>query len=91
MIELLDNSAVIRNTQEMFELLQDLFVFARVKLSLMTALQLLNLEEKIIKHLYVRDIVDVNGQNGFNRFETLRVLTHCSVMDWVSLHFVLST
>lgn len=89
MFEFLDNSVVVSWTQEMLELSQHVFVLSWIKLHVLLALELLDLEEQLLEILGARDDIDVNGQECLDGLKALGVLAHGTVVNRVPLVLIL--
>jgi hypothetical protein len=88
-VEFLDNPLKISRAQQMFKFSQNSLVFTRVKFTLLTVFQNLNLEEKMQEISVCRSGIEINGQNGLKRLIAFSIFAHGSIMNRVSTILVL--
>lgn len=88
-VELLNNSVVVLDTQQVFEFSQNVFVLARVELSFVAALEFLDLKEELCKLLEIWNFIDFNSQDCFNGLVALGELAHGTIVNWIPPPLVL--
>lgn len=90
MLELLHDLAIVLLAQQVSEFTQYVFILSRIKVGVVSlSLQILQLEEQIDELLVAWHLVDIDGEDGFQRFVALGELAHGSVMDGVPVQLVL--